>query len=65
MAKTGKKSGKRDKPDKKHNGSKRSQRPAARTPIRDLLGVAPAALAVAAGGLIVAGLTSLWRVRRP
>lgn len=61
MAKNGKKSGKRGKRDK---SSKRSQSVSSVGPVRDLPRGAPAALAVAAGALIVAGITSLWRFRR-
>jgi hypothetical protein len=61
MAKNGKKSDKRDKKGKRKKGS---QSASALAPIRDLLRSAPAAMTVAAGALIVAGITSLWRVRR-
>ena len=63
MAKNGKRSDKPDKRDRKAKRKKRS-RSAPRAPMRDLPRSAPAAMAVAAGALIVAGITSLWRVRR-
>lgn len=56
MAKNGKKS------DKKGKRGKRSQ--LAPAPVRDFPSSAPAALAVAAGALIMAGITSLWLLRR-
>ena len=62
MAKNGKKD-KRAKRDKRHKRDKRSQRTPALAPARGLPGSTPA-LAVAAGALIVAGITSLWRTRR-
>ena len=64
MAKNGKKSGKRDKRAKKAERRKGPQFARSLAPMRDLPRSAPAALAVAAGALIVAGITSLWRVRR-
>ena len=63
MAKNGKRSDKPDKRDRKAKRKKRS-RSAPRAPMRDLPRSAPAAMAVAAGALIAAGITSLWRVRR-
>jgi hypothetical protein len=67
VAKNGKRSDKRAKRDKRAKGDKRekrSQRPPALAPVRDLSRSAPAAMAVAAGALMVAGIASLWRVRR-
>lgn len=61
MAKNGKKSDKKGKSGKR---SKRAQPAPVLGPVRDLSRSAPAALAVAAGALIVAGITGLWRVRR-
>ena len=61
MAKNGKKSGKKAKNGKR---SKRAQPAPVLTPVRGLSRSAPAALTVAAGALIVAGITSLWRIRR-
>jgi hypothetical protein len=57
VAKNGKKSDKRAKRDKR-------AKPSQLAPVRDLPRSAPAALAVAAGALVVAGITSLWRLRR-
>jgi hypothetical protein len=64
MAKNGKKWDRKGKREKKDERNKRSQLAPALAPVRDLPRSAPAALAVAAGALIVAGITSLWRVRR-
>jgi hypothetical protein len=67
VAKNGKKSDKspkRDKRAKRDKRGKRSQVAPVLTPARDPSRSAPAALAVAAGALIVAGVTSLWRTRR-
>ena len=61
MAKSGKKSGKKGKNGKR---SKRAQPAPSYGPVRELSRSAPAALAVAAGALIVVGITGLWRVRR-
>ena len=66
MAKQGKKSDKRGKHEKRAKRDKRSkdrQRATALAPVRDLPRSAPAALAVASGALLVAGI-SLWRIRR-
>jgi hypothetical protein len=61
MAKNGKKSGTKGKYGKR---SKRAQSAPVVAPVRDLWRSGPAALAVAAGALVVAGITGLWRVRR-
>ncbi|HEX2471044.1 MAG TPA: hypothetical protein VHK05_10665 [Candidatus Limnocylindrales bacterium] len=61
MAKNAKKSGKKGKRGKR---GKRALPAPVLAPFRDLARSAPAALAVAAGALIVAGITGLWRVRR-
>jgi hypothetical protein len=64
VAKNGKKSDKNGKRAKRDKRRKRSQLGPALAPISDLPHSAPAALAVAAGALVVAGITSLWRIRR-
>ncbi len=67
MAKNGKRSdknGKRAKGPKRDKRGKRSQLAPAVLSARDLPRSAPAALAVAAGALMVAGITTLWRIRR-
>ena len=64
MAKNAKKSDKKDKRAKRKKHEKRSQLAPALTSVRDLPRSAPTALAVAAGALFVAGITSLWRIRR-
>jgi hypothetical protein len=62
VAKNGKKSDKPAKHDKRGKRGKRAQLGPALTPIRNPPRVAP--VAVAAGALVVAGITSLWRIRR-
>ncbi len=64
MGKKGKKSDTRDKRDRKARRKKGSQVAPALAPVRDLPRSAPAAMAVAAAALIVAGIASLWRERR-
>lgn len=58
------KNGKKGKKDKKDTSDKRSRVSKTMAPVGDLSRAAPAALAVAFGGFIVAGITSLWRTRR-
>ncbi len=66
MAKHGKRSDKKGKRARRKGDkqNKRSQVAPSLAPARDLPRSMPAALAVAAGALVVAGITGLWRVRR-
>ena len=61
MAKHGKKADKRGKRGKRKKGSRL---PAKLAPVRELSHSAGAGMAVAAGALLIVGITGLWRLRR-